>query len=404
MSQLLRIGLAISHPFAFYRGILRGIRTYAEARPDWIFTSLILEGSRRWWTGPSKPDGVIAALNAPAMVKALERWRGPVVNVSAIIPGLPFPNVRVDNHQVGQLAADHFLDRGLRHFAFVGQPYDLVGSEREAAFRSAVATAGYFLACYHDKKSRPYDPFGRRWPLDRGVQRWLRELPKPVGILAEDDVFGMQLAEACHQADLRVPEEVALLGVDNDDLYCEFSRPALSSVVLPTQRIGYDAAGLLERLMKGEKPSAQPLLLQPLGVVTRGSSDMLAIDEPDVVAALHLIRESAHLPIRAADVLKKVPISRRTLHRRFHELLGRGVGAEIRRVHLERAKRLLAETELSIEAVAQQCGFTDFRQLARVFRRDLGCSPTAYRRRVKTPLESALLVRDRTQGRGPRPG
>jgi len=278
------------------------------------------------------------------------------------------------------MAAEHFLERGLRHFGFVGHLEQLVSNEREAAFRSAIEAAGFTLAAYHDRKSRAFDPVGRRWPLDRGVQRWLRDLPKPVGILAQTDLFGVQLAEACRQARLRVPEDVAILGVDNDDLYCELSRPALSSIVLPTQRIGYEAAALLERLLAGHKPPAEPLLLRPLGVATRRSTETLAIDDADVVAAVRLIRENAHLPLRAADVLKQTPVGRRTLQRRFRRWLGRGLSAEIRRVHVERAKRLLSETELPIKIVAEQSGFTDFRHMAVVFRQELGLSPTAFRR------------------------
>jgi LacI family transcriptional regulator len=290
--------------------------------------------------------------------------------------------VRADNEQVGQLAAGHFLERGLRHFAFVGHLGQLVSNEREAAFRRAIEARGFTLAAYHDRKTRAFDPVGRRWPLDRGVQRWLRDLPKPVGILAQSDLFGVQLTEACRQAGMHVPEDVAILGVDNDDLYCELSRPALSSIVLPTERIGYEAAALLERLLDGKQSPSKPLLLRPVGVVTRRSTETMAIDDPDVVAAVRLIRENAHLPLRAADVLKHVPVGRRSLERHVRRCLGHGLGAEIRRVHLERAKRLLIETELPIKSVAEQSGFTDFRHMAVVFRKDLGLSPTAFRRQA----------------------
>jgi LacI family transcriptional regulator len=192
----------------------------------------------------------------------------------------------------------------------------------------------------------------------------------------------MQLVEVCRQADLRVPEEVAVLGVGNDELYCELSRPTLSSIITPAQQIGFEAASLLGRMLDGAKPPQQSLLFPPQGVVSRRSSDVLAIDDPDVVAVARFIREHSHLVLRTAEILKVVPVGRRSLERRFRKAFGRGIWEEIQRVHIERAKRLLAETNLPIKAVAAQSGFTNFRHLSVVFRGQLGLSPTAYRRRV----------------------
>jgi LacI family transcriptional regulator len=157
----------------------------------------------------------------------------------------------------------------------------------------------------------------------------------------------------------------------------------LSSVIVPAERIGYEAAALLERMLSGERPPAEPILLPPPGVVTRRSTEVLAIDDPHVTAAVRFIREHAHLSVQVADVFDQVPVGRRWLERAFRKVLGRGIWAEIRRVHLERAKRLLTETDLSIEALAVQSGFSDFRHLAVVFRKELGLSPTAYRRQVR---------------------
>lgn len=193
----------------------------------------------------------------------------------------------------------------------------------------------------------------------------------------------MQLTEACRQVGLRIPEDAALLGAEDDDLYCELARPALSSVRVPAEQIGREAAALLDRLLDGARPPRQPILLPPQGVVARRSSEVLAIDDPDVVAAARFIRGHGHLPLFVADVLREVPVERRSLERRFRKALGRGIWEEIRRVHVERAKRLLAETDQSIKAIAKQSGFTDFRHMAVVFRKELGLSPTAYRSRVR---------------------
>jgi LacI family transcriptional regulator len=224
---------------------------------------------------------------------------------------------------------------------------------------------------------------GYLWALDVAVQRWVQRLPKPVGIFASTDIWGVQLAEVCRQTGLRVPEDVALVGVDNDDLLCEVARPSLSSIALPTERIGFEAAALLDRILARERPSLRPRLLPPIGVVARQSSDVLALDDPEVAAAVRFIREHSHTSIGVKDVLRAVTISRRSLERRFQAALDRTVWEEIRRAHLERAKSLLAGTAMPMWAVAEQAGFSDPRQLSVVFRQETGLTPTAYRGRVR---------------------
>jgi LacI family transcriptional regulator len=382
MTKPVRIGLAVLHSYAFDRGILRGIARYAESKPAWVFTSVVPEQQPWQALGRFRPAGLIASVYSNELVRVLSGWCGPVVDVYAVLPGLRFPNVRVDNEPVGRLAAAHFLERGLRQFGYIGPPHQLFSVERRAAFCRALEQSGHAVACYHTSDKIPFDPLGRRWDLDRGIYRWLRKLPKPVGVFVPGDDWGVQVAEACRQVGLRVPEDVALLGVDDDDLDCELSRPRLSSVRLPTERIGYEAAALLDRLLAGAKPPPAPILLPPTGVATRRSTEMLAIDDPDVVAAVRFIREQAHLPIRVDDVLREAPVGRRTLERRFHKALGWGLGEEIRRAHLERARRLLARTDLPMKVVAEQAGFSGIRHMGVVFRQELGLPPTAYRRQL----------------------
>ncbi len=383
MMKLIRIGLAVNHSYAYYRGVLRGIAHYAETKPEWLFTSVFPEEQSLQALGRLRPAGLIASVHLQVLVQALSCWRRPVVNVSAVLPRLRFPRVGVDNVRVGQLAAAHFLERGLRNFGFVGPPDHVFSTERRPAFCQALREAGHSVACHDTPVNLPIDPLGRRWDLDRGVYRWLRALPKPVGLFVADDEWGVQVAEACRQVGLHVPEDVALLGVDDDDLDCELTRPRLSSVVVPAERIGYEAAALLDRLLAGHKPPAGPVLIPPLGVATRRSTDVLAIDDREVVAAVRFIREHAHMPLRVTDVLREVPVSRRTLERRCHQALGWGVGEEIRRAHLELARRLLARTDLPMKAVAQKSGFSDFRHMAVVFRHELGLPPTAYRTQMR---------------------
>lgn len=383
MEHLTQIGLAVNHSSAYYRGVLRGIAHYAETRPQWLLISIVPEQQSLQSLSRFRPAGVIASLHMQSLVRAFSSWRRPVVNISAVLPGLRFPRVGVDNDHVGRLAAAHFLERGLRHFGFVGPSDHLYSADRHAAYCQVLREAGHAVACHFTPANLPFDPLGRRWDLDRDVYRWLRALPRPMGLFAPTDDWGIQVAEACRHVGLRVPEDAALLGVDDDDLACELMRPRLSSVIVPAERIGYEAAALLDRLLAREAPPAKPVLIPPTGVATRRSTEILAIEDEDVVSAVRFIREHAHLPLRVPDVLRQVSVGRRTLERDFHKALGWGVGEEIRRAHLERAKRLLARTELPMKAVAEQAGFSDFRHMAVVFRRGEGQAPTAYRRQMR---------------------
>jgi len=180
-----------------------------------------------------------------------------------------------------------------------------------------------------------------------------------------------------------VPEDVAVVGVDNDDLLCELARPSLSSVIVPAERVGYEAAALLDRLLAGNKPPRDPLLIPPPGVVSRKSSDVLAIDDPVVAQAVRFLRDSAHLPLRVSDVLRAVPVSRRALERRFQAVLGRGLAKEIRRLHVNQAKQLLANSELPMQTIAERCGFSSQYHFSRTFRKAVGTTPTAYRAEIR---------------------
>ena len=383
MVSPLRIGLVISHSLAYCRGILQGVRQYAEATPNWVFLSVAPDPDDVRALNSLRPVGVIAHAFSERLVVSLTRLRVPVVNVSAVLPKLTMPRVGVDDHACGRLAAEHLLERRIRNFAFVGHRNHAYSLRREEGFRQALESKAFQLRCYYERRQRPFDPMGRHWALDESVQRWMRSLPKPVGIFAPNDIWGVQLTEMCHQERLQVPEEVAIVGVDNDDLLCRLSRPPLSSVALPTERVGYAAAALLDRLIGGYRPHRQPTLFPPIGIVARRSTEVLAVADPDVAAALKLIREHGHTRIRVLDILKKVPLSRRSLERRFRRVVGRSILDEIRRAHIQRARNLLADTDLPMYAVAQRSGFSDGQRFSAVFRQATGVTPSAYRRRIR---------------------
>lgn len=384
MPRTLRIGLVFSYSLAYCRGILRGIKEYASDRPQWVFTPVAPEDGGAKLLRALKPAGVIAHVYSPALRDELAALRRPVVNVCGVLSDgdrrRPLPRVGLDDEAVGRAAAAHLLDAGFRRFAFVGHPGHAYSSRREAGFGAALAAAGFGFSCFHESQS-PFEPRGRLWGLDPSLRAWLAALRRPVGLFTCNDIWGVQLAEACRQAGLRVPEDVALVGVDDDDLLCELARPSLSSVAIPSKEIGRRAAALLDRLLAGgSRPPADPILLPPVGVVSRQSSDVVAMDDRDVSAAVAFIRAHAHAPIVIDDVLETATVCRRTLERKFRRTLSRGIWDEIRRVHLNRAMRLLSETDLPVSTVAEQSGFSSGKHLSVVLRQELDTTPTAYRR------------------------
>jgi LacI family transcriptional regulator len=292
------------------------------------------------------------------------------------------PLVDVDHEAVGQMAAQYFLDRGYRHFGFFGSEWAHYSKLREAAFRLRLAEAGHTVsACYIEYLLRV--PAILEWKrAAHRVREWLEKLSKPVGILTANDIPARELAGACLRFGLRVPDDVALLGVDNDDLECGFSWPPLSSVATPARRIGYEAAKLLDELMAGKSPPREPILLPPIAVVTRQSTDTLAIDDPAVVAALRFIRAQATGTIRVDDVVQHAVQGRRMLEYKFRDFVGHTILEEIRRVRIERVKELLRDTDLSMPAIARRSGFITPERMSVVFRELTGLTPSGYRQQA----------------------
>lgn len=266
----MRIGLAINHSYAFFRNVLRGIGHFAESKPRWLFVSVLPEKLsvsvlRR------KIDGLLVSIETLEMAQALESWRCPVVNVSNVMLGLTYPRVGADNVQVGRIAADHFLACGLRHFGYFGPQDQSYAVERRRSFSQALAEAQQSCFNYDLSAELPFDVYNQRWDINQSVYRWLHKLPKPVGVFTPSDNWGVQLLEVCRDVGLRVPEDVAVLGVDDDELDCDFARPRLSSVMLPAESIGYAAAELLDRLLAREATADTAILIPSPGVARRQS-------------------------------------------------------------------------------------------------------------------------------------
>lgn len=303
------------------------------------------------------------------------------MDLRGVVPGLPIPFIGVDNRAVADLAAEHLIERGLRQFGFCGLPAGEHPQmdERRGFFVARVRRSGFEVNQFEARgeRSTPWDREQKR------LAAWIARLPKPVGIMSCHDDRGLQVLDACQVAGVAVPDEVAIISVDDDEVLCSMFTPQLTSIDVNPEQIGYQAAGLLDRMMMGEPPGDEPVFIPPRGVVLRQSTDTLAVDDPEIVAALRFIRGRACEGIRVEDLLNQVSLSRSALERRFQALVGRSPKAEISRVQLDRARQLLTESHLPIDAVAARSGFRDARYLCDVFARKIGMTPGAYRERTR---------------------
>jgi len=287
------------------------------------------------------------------------------VSAARLLPNLPW--VETDDVAIARAAADHLLARGLRNFGYCGDDRFNWSRWRREAFHRYLTEAG--VAC-SDGPSRGMT----------GLAEWVRALPKPAGVFACYDIRGREVLDACRLAEVEVPHQVAVIGVDDDELLCELSDPPLSSVIPDTRRTGWVAAELLSEWMAGHRPSPTAHRIPPLGVTTRRSTDMLAVEDPELAVALRFICERACQGITVHDVLGQVALSRRVLESRFQQVLGRSPHAEILRAQLERAKQLLMIRHLTLTAVAHQTGFRNGEYLGTVFKREFGLTPGQYRK------------------------
>ncbi len=322
-------------------------------------------------------------MGSPERAKLLEGCGPPVVDVLGLVPACGFPLVHVDDAAIARLAVDHFRERGFRRFAFYGIRGETWSEQRRDAFVACVEafapSPDVFEISRQTLRNSPWE--GRQ---DR-LARWLAGLTKPVGLLISSDQRGSDVLEACRRGGVRVPEDVAVVGVDNDQPLCEVCNPPLSSVIPNHDQVGYQAAALLHDLMNGAPPPAGPRLIAPQGIATRVSSDILAVDDPIVASALRFIRERACHNIGVDSVAREAETSRSVLQRRFRQALGQTVHDQIVSQRLKRAVELIAETDLPLITIAEKCGFRHQEYMSAVFKTRLGRSPAQVRRKQDRP-------------------
>ena len=370
-----RVALLIETTRSYGRNVLRGIGDYASVHGPWIFhlpSEMPVKGipAAEEWDG----DGIIAQPRQDMpFVQELATSGIPVVSLSGPPGTGGLPAVRANQDAVAELAMNHFRERGFTRFAYCGSPRERLWPPTGEIFRKLAESSGYTCDVYQ----AAYEKEARTLRIG-DMAKWLRPLPKPVALLARDDLRAREVLDACQLASLHVPEEIAVLGVNDDELICEMANPPLSSVMHNARRIGYEAAAMLHRLMVGKKVIAD-IVIDPLGVKTRQSTDLLAIEDPEVAKAVRFIREHACEGIRVDDVLDQVALSRRALEKRFRSAVGRPPHMEIRRAQLERVKELLVGSDYKLEKIAEITGFSSAQYLAGLFRRMMHMTPGAWR-------------------------
>jgi LacI family transcriptional regulator len=375
-----RVALLIETSNAYARGLLRGVTSYLrEHRPWSLYISEHGRGdSVPHWLQGWNGDGILARIENRNIAQAVAERKLPTVDLSAarLLPGVPW--AETDDAAIARMAFEHLRERGFRQLGFCGlTPYNWAIGRRDEfvklAGEAGCSCSVHMTATVGERASE--------WSADQSdLAGWLQGLPKPVGIFACFDIHGFQVLDACRSARLRVPDDVAVIGVDNDPVLCELSHPPLSSVAPDTHQTGYVAAQLLDSMMNGTAVPPAPHLVRPIGVVARRSTDALAIEDADLSAAVRFIREHACEGIGIDQVLKTVPLSRRALETRFSKQLGRTPHDEIVRIQVERAKELLVQTELPLKAISARVGILHSEYFSVVFKRVTGHPPGGYRR------------------------
>ena len=380
MPDVPRVILLIETSDHYGRKLLQGIARYANVHGPWLFYReppfyQDVRGQKKAQASFAEwgAHGIIA--REPQQYEYILHMGVPTIVSPNAIQG--FPAILTDHEMIGELAADHFLERGFSNYAFCGI-HDMAWSRnRGKSFEQHVARAGFETHVYEQPKRQKMRTWGNEQPL---LAEWLQTLPKPVGVMCCNDLRAQNVIDTCAIAGLRVPEQVAVMGVDNDELICSLTHPPLSSVNLNPENAGYQAAERLDCLMQGQKPACQVILNSPVGVVTRQSSDSEAIEDRDVAEALHFIRTHAMQPIQVSDVANELCMSRRHLYRKFDKALGRSIHDEIRRTRVDQLKRMLTETDLSVSQIATRMGFSNITHVSRFFRQEAEMSPQAFRK------------------------
>ena len=379
MPKIFKVVLLIESSRSSGRRLLRGISDYARHHGHWAFY-WEPAGLEKGWPQLKTLDADGIILRDVEGVEEVIKCGLPAIIVGHSqreIPGMA--NVITDSVAIGEMGAEHLLNSGFRQFAYCGFEDKPWSEIRGQSYQRRLAQAGRQTLFYQ----APTPPTEQMWQEERiRMAAWLRSLPKPIGLMACNDDCGQHVIEACKITGLHVPDDVAIIGADNDELLCELSDPPMSSVAINFERAGYEGAQVLDSLMRGRRLKEEKIIVPATHVVARQSTDVLFVDDPQVAKALRFIRDHPKAAISVADVARTAGLSRRVLEMRFRRLLGRSVLSEIRRVRVEQICRMLVESNQSVAQIAEALGYTGAEHIARYFRKETRMTPLAYRKKV----------------------
>jgi LacI family transcriptional regulator len=379
----LPIALVFGHERGYCSDVLRGIGRYARGCGNWALVSLFPHRRLAEALDSLKPAGIVVDAICTGTNNILRKTGRPVVNVNPGLADSHFSHVLLDEVSIGIVAAEHLLECGLRNFGYFGPPWSGPACNREGGFHQTLQRLSHTVSvCY----VRPPggNPRGGTFASRKHICQWVRNLPKPIGVFAPNDTWALWLCGVCKQEGIKVPDEIAVIGAGNDELLCELSQPTLSSVAIPAERVGYEAAALLDRLIGREPAPDKQILLPAVGVVTRQSTDCLAVSDSDLRTAINYMREHISEPMAVEEVLQHVFMSRRSFEQKFRAALGRSPAQEIRRMRIAMAKSFLtANPSMKTENIARCCGFSSKAQFITVFRQATGMTSTDYRRSME---------------------
>lgn len=353
------------------RKVASGIAAFAQTQPDWVLELLNPDPSSAFSASTlsaGQCNGLVVQANAEAWIRDTHQYGAPAVNVGPAWPGTVLPRVSVDNVRAGAVAAMHLMELGLKEFAFVGMSRFSFAEERLTGFWNELGSHAFTPTLCPE----------RALLSEELLAGWLKRLPTPIGIYSCSDSWGYRTLCACRMAGLEVPREAAVVGTDNDEALCRWSNPALSSIPVRAEQIGYEAAVLLDSLLQG-KSTDQTVLLRPARVVVRGSTNQYYVDDPHIAMAFAFMRDHFGRGIGVQDVLETVPLSRRRLEQKFKAALGMSPGKVLKDLRLKRIRTLLTETDLPMKAIASQAGYATQQHMSNVFRKAEGQAPAEYR-------------------------
>lgn len=378
-----KIILLLDFAEEYSKSLMKGINTYSREFGPWIFCRMPLfhretvgmDGILKWaleWGA----DGIIGQLYNDKEISKFVKAGIPVIAQDFKERFAEIPNITGAYHETGQLGADYFLKKGFTNFAFYGFSDIVWSRERSEGFEDRVKSTGHKVHYFEHKKARSTELW---YYKPSSLSRWLKSLPKPIGLMACDDNQGQHITEACRHLGIRIPEEVAVLGVDNDEMICDLSDPPLSSIALDVEKGGYDTAKLLDQLIKHGIADYHDIVVKPMQVITRHSTDIYATNDDHIATSLKFIHQNIDKNLHVEEVVKQVPLSRRALEKRFLEITGYPVYKYIFNLRIEKFTQKLLDTDMSVFEIALDMGLTDSKNIARQFRQVKGCSPSVYR-------------------------